>query len=92
MKGSILKTAVAVALGVFRASALAEQVRVTVTNLDVLDAGTEVNDEAPANTAFFGQAAPNTGIDESGLVQFRQLTDGGNILAGERLSMADFSL
>lgn len=28
------------------------------------DAGTEVNDEAPANTAFFGQAAPNTGVDE----------------------------
>jgi len=73
-----------------------------VTNLDVLDAGTEVNDEIPANTAFFGQSAPNTGTDEhgvildfgdeSGLVQFRQPSNGGNILADERFSMADFAL
>lgn len=35
----------------------------------VRDAGTEVNDELPANTAFFGQAAPNTGVDENGTVQ-----------------------
>lgn len=32
------------------------------------DAGTEVNDELPANTAFFGQAAPNTGVDENGII------------------------
>ncbi len=32
------------------------------------DAGTEVNDEAPANTAAFGQMAPNTGVDENGVV------------------------
>lgn len=37
-----------------------------VAGNEVLDAGTEVNDEIPANTAFFGQAAPNTGIDENG--------------------------
>ena len=36
----------------------------TVLGTDVLDAGTEVNDELPANTAFFGQAAPNTGMTE----------------------------
>ena len=35
---------------------------------DALDAGTEVNNEIPANTAFFGQAAPNTGVDENGVV------------------------
>ena len=73
-----------------------------VTNQDVLDAGTEVNDEIPANTAFFGQQTPDTGTDEggvildfgdeSGLVQFRQPSDGGNILADERFSMADFAL
>ena len=34
----------------------------------VNDAGTEVNDELPANTAFFGQAAPDTGVDENGVV------------------------
>lgn len=39
-----------------------------VTGLEVLDAGTEINDELPENTAFFGQAAPNTGIDENGLI------------------------
>ena len=32
------------------------------------DAGTEVNDEIPANVAFLGQAAPNTGDTENGLV------------------------
>ncbi len=37
-----------------------------VAGNEALDAGTEVNDEAPANTAFFGQSSPNTGIDEGG--------------------------
>ncbi len=73
-----------------------------VTQQDLLDAGTEVNDEIPANTAFFGQAAGNTGEDEngvildfgdaSGLVQFRQPEDGGNILADPRFAMADFAV
>lgn len=31
----------------------------------VNDAGTEVNDEIPANTAFFGQSSPNTGVTEN---------------------------
>jgi len=35
---------------------------------EVLDAGTEVNDEIPGNTAAFGQQAPNTGVDENGLL------------------------
>lgn len=39
-----------------------------VPGSEVLDAGTEVNDELPANTAFFGQAAPDTGVDENGVV------------------------
>jgi hypothetical protein len=34
----------------------------------VLDAGTEVNDEIPMNTAFFGQTMPNTGTTENGVV------------------------
>ena len=76
-----------------------------VTNVDVLDAGTEVNDELPENTAFFGQAAPDTGVeengvildfgDDSGLVAFRQPDDvvnPGNILADPRFAMADFAL
>ena len=40
----------------------------SVLGAEVLDAGTEVNDETPANTAFFGQAAPDTGVDENGNV------------------------
>ena len=35
---------------------------------DVLDAGTEVNDESRVNTAFFGQMTPDTGVDENGVV------------------------
>jgi len=31
----------------------------------VLDAGSELNDESPQNTAFFGQMMPDTGQDES---------------------------
>ncbi|RME69137.1 MAG: hypothetical protein D6781_09295 [Verrucomicrobia bacterium] len=34
----------------------------------VYDAGTEINDEIPANTAFLGQAAPNTGTPENGVI------------------------
>ncbi|QDV05785.1 CHRD domain protein [Planctomycetes bacterium Poly30] len=36
---------------------------------DVLDAGSEVNDELPANTAFFGQMMPDTGTVEGGTVE-----------------------
>ena len=41
---------------------------ILVMGTDVLDAGTEVNDEVPANTAFLAQMAPNTGADENGNV------------------------
>ncbi|MDY6804204.1 MAG: spondin domain-containing protein [Cyanobacteriota bacterium] len=34
----------------------------------VLDAGTEVNDEVPANTAGLAQATPDTGEDENGVI------------------------
>jgi len=70
--------------------------------MGVRDAGTEVNDEEPANTAFFGQQTPNTGVDESGviltlpnapeIVRFRPVSEGGNILADERFAMGDFSV
>ncbi len=39
-----------------------------VTGDDVMDAGTEVNDEIPANTAGLAQAAPNTGTAQAGLI------------------------
>ena len=36
-----------------------------VLGLEVVDAGSELNDEDPVNTAFFGQMTPDTGQDES---------------------------
>ena len=58
----------------------------------ILDAGTEVNDELPENTAFFGQKTPNTGVDENGVVRPHPgfLPEGG-ILANEMFANADFT-
>ena len=58
------------------------------------DAGTEVNDELPANTAFFGQAAPNTGDDENGVVTLSEgflPVSAGGILADAQFANADFT-
>lgn len=63
-----------------------------VLGSQVLDAGTEVNDEIPAHTAFLGQAAPNTGTPENGLVHFHQgFNPGGNILGTPMFGNADFT-
>ncbi len=62
---------------------------------EVLDGGTEVNDELPTNTAFFGQTTPNTGVDENGVVTlhpgFNALGSGG-ILDAPEFAGADFTL
>jgi hypothetical protein len=61
---------------------------------EVLDAGTEVNDEIPANTAFFGQAAADTGVDENGVVMFHpgfNPVGSGGILDDPTFSNADFT-
>ncbi len=67
--------------------------RFTVDGDEVLDAGTEINDEIPANTAFFGQAAPNTGVDEGGLIVehpgFLPASEGG-ILADPMFANGNF--
>jgi len=57
----------------------------------VLDAGTEVNDEIPANTAALDQAAPNTGTTENGTIQMHPgfILD-GNIL--DAFPNADFTV
>ncbi len=39
-----------------------------VTGDDVWDAGTEVNDEIPENTAALAQTAPDTGVTENGVI------------------------
>lgn len=63
-----------------------------VLGSQVFDAGTEVNDEIPMNTAFLGQMAPNTGTPEGGLVGFHPgFIPGGNILGNSMFSNADFT-
>jgi len=62
-----------------------------VSGAHVLDSGTEMNDELPMNTAFFGQAMPNTGTPEEGLVGSHpglNVPGSGGILDG---SFAGFS-
>ncbi|WP_373543564.1 spondin domain-containing protein [Chamaesiphon sp.] len=64
----------------------------TVLGSQVLDAGTEVNDEIPANTAFFGQSVPNTGTVENGVVRAATgFIPGGAILSDPRFVNADFT-
>jgi hypothetical protein len=41
---------------------------VMIAGSHVHDAGTEMNDELPANTAFLGQMSPDTGVSENGVV------------------------
>ncbi|MEL7315888.1 MAG: spondin domain-containing protein [Cyanobacteria bacterium J06559_3] len=65
----------------------------TILGSQVLDGGTEVNDELPANTAFFGQQTPDTGVDENGVVElhpgFNPVGSGG-ILDDPTFANADF--
>ncbi|MEO1004771.1 MAG: spondin domain-containing protein [Cyanobacteria bacterium J06638_38] len=59
---------------------------------EVLDAGTELNDEAESSTAFFGQAAPNTGETEGGVVQSHPgFASAGRILSSNDFAGADFT-
>jgi len=65
-----------------------------VLGSQVLDAGTEVNDEVPANTAFFGQTVPDTGTTENGNVALHPgfLAAGmGGILDDPMFVNADFT-
>ena len=63
-----------------------------VTGNQVLDAGTEVNDEAEDSTAFFGQSSPNTGTEENGVVGLHQGFEAdGRILSEPRFANADFT-
>ena len=61
----------------------------------VLDAGTEVNDEIPDNTAFFGQNIADTGVNENSFVTLA--SDGfkpagmGGVLDDAMFANADFT-
>lgn len=61
----------------------------TVTTDRVWDAGTELNDEVPENTAALGQTEPNTGVQEGVVNPHPGFQDGGNILAA--FPNADFT-
>jgi hypothetical protein len=66
-----------------------------ITGAMVLDAGTEVNDEVPANTAFFGQAAPNTGTAQNGVIGTHPgflAAAPGNILGSAMFANGDFKV
>jgi hypothetical protein len=66
----------------------------TIYGTEVKDAGTEVNDEIPENTAFFGQTEENTGEDEFGVVHLHPgyLPPGsGGILDDPMFESADFT-
>ncbi|MGQ4650717.1 spondin domain-containing protein [Lyngbya aestuarii] len=66
----------------------------TIAGSQVLDAGSEVNDELLENTAFRDQQTPNTGVDENGTVQvangFLPVGSGG-ILDDPMFANADYT-
>ncbi|MDJ0714641.1 MAG: spondin domain-containing protein [Prochloraceae cyanobacterium] len=63
-----------------------------VSGSEVLDAGTEVNDEAANSTAFFGQTVPNTGTDQNGVVRTHPgFVPNGRILSAPQFSNGDFT-
>lgn len=65
-----------------------------IAGSEVKDAGTEVNDEIPEHTAFFGQTVPDSGVDENGVVHAHPgyLPPGsGGILDDPMFADADFT-
>lgn len=55
---------------------------IIVAGAQVWDAGTEVNDEAPENTAGLSQATPNTGTDENDVIVAHAGHQGSDNLGG----------
>lgn len=65
-----------------------------VSGTQVRDAGTEVNDELPATTAFFGQQTPDTGVATSDPIAVHPgfaAPNQGGILADPMFANADFT-
>ncbi len=66
----------------------------TVRGNQVLDAGSEVNDEIPMNTAFLGQMGEDIGVAENGVVTFPtgfKPKGSGGILDTAMFANADFT-
>jgi hypothetical protein len=80
------------AFPVFSEKGKAMSVNAVVMGSMVRDAGTEVNDELPMNTAFFGQMMPDTGVDEMGVITVPTgFIPGGPILSTAMFANADFT-
>jgi hypothetical protein len=78
---------------IFDADAMLMPVEIMVVGSEVNDTGTEVNDELPSNTAFFGQATPDTGDVEGGVVSLHagyMAAGQGGILDDPKFANADF--
>ncbi len=63
---------------------------ITIPGSKVYDAGTEVNDEAPQNVPVLGQATPNTGVTEGGVVSVHPGFNAGGAVLGQ-FPFADFT-
>jgi hypothetical protein len=81
-------------LPVFDGSGAFMGLDVVIGGNQVFDAGTEINDEIPAHTAFLGQMTPDTGVSENGVIAphggFNPMGSGG-ILDDPMFAMADFA-
>ncbi|MCD8534071.1 MAG: spondin domain-containing protein [Verrucomicrobia bacterium] len=65
----------------------------SIAGMMVYDAGTEMNDEIPENTAFLAQAAPNTGVTENAMVMPHPgFLPGGTILSNPMFASANFRM
>jgi len=79
-----------VAHPLFNGSGEFQPFEIVIGGEHVYDAGTEVNDEIPTNTAALNQAGPNTGVDENGVIALHPgFMAGGNVLA--RIPEGDFT-
>lgn len=80
---------------IFDEQGMLVQERIIISNLRVYDAGTEVNDELPENTAFLAQMAPNTGVIEGGVVTVHsgfQASGSGGVLDQESFTNAGINV
>lgn len=80
---------------IFNGSGQFQGADMTLTGTMVKDAGTELNDELPAHTAFFGQASPDTGMTESMTIAMHggyMAGGSGGVLDDPMFAAADFTI
>ncbi|MCB1047229.1 MAG: T9SS type A sorting domain-containing protein [Calditrichaeota bacterium] len=83
------------ALEVFDAGGTFQPVTLMIPGSAVMDSGTELNTEIPAETAFFGQMAPQTGQVENGTIMQHpgyMPAGSGGVLDDPLFADADFTV